>query len=305
MKNKKALAMSFVIILLVIMTIMVVMLVFSGRIREIYQNTLDKNICKSSVYSQHLASIKNIAMDSDIKCPMQRIEIREKEPEQIKKKMADLYANVCNEFGQGTLNLFGERETTFCVIRDKISFRHKDIIIEDFTKYLTETYMPNKDVTYAQYCSGFKTERGEEFFKGNINQLENAIIDTNKEYVIMFVYVKGEEEWREFAEFFGTSSKAQKGMYLGFGLMFAGYGLSATGAGSIIGLPLAYTGKVMLAGGSVLTGASALLNWFTNQDIKMEWVSSFVIREFDEEVLKELNPKCKYLPAEQHEGEKT
>lgn len=296
-------AMSFVVVLIVLMIIVLMMMVFEGRIGELYQSTLNKNICKASVYSQHLGTIKNIALPSDIKCPMQRIQINQKDPEQIKRELADNYARVCDEFGKGELDLFGGRETTFCVIRDKISFKHKDIKIENFAQYLTDTDMPKKDISYAQFCSGYKTERGEEFFEGNINQLGESTIDTNKEYAIIFVYVKGEEELREAAKYLFGDSIAHKGMYLGIGLMFAGYGLSATGAGSIVGIPLAFTGKIILYGGATLLGGSGLLNYFTNEDIKMEWASFFIIREFNEEELKEL--PCDYLPAEQYEEEKT
>jgi hypothetical protein len=300
---KKAIAINFVAITLLIMTILVVMLLFEGRIGELYEAMVNKNVCKSSVYSQHLSAIKNVALPSDIKCPMQRIEISEKKPEEIKRKLADLYAAVCDEFGQGRLNLFGNRETTFCVIRDKISFKQKGIKINDFAKYLAETKIPHKEVTYAEFCSGFKTERADELFKEEyIAQLEDKPIDTSKEYVIIFIYAKGEEELRELQKFFIGSSTPHVLMYVGTALSVGGAymlytGFVSGGAGFVGGILLRTAGAVALKGGLTIGGLGTIMNWLTNPDIRMEWASFFVLREFNEEELKKL--PCKYMAAEQ------
>lgn len=291
--------MKFIAAIIIILVIMIIMLLFETRIGELYKNLMNKNICKSSVYSQDLAHLKNIALPSDIKCPMQRIEIEEKDPEKIKQKLVKLYYDMCDEFGQGTLNLFGKRETTFCVIRDKISFKHKDIIIDDFANYLAKTNIPGKELTYAEFCSGFKTKRAEKIFEENdIAQIKNIPIDTNKEYAIMFIYAKGEEEWREMSKFLFGTSTSHKGLYIGTGLIVGGGLLISTGAGSIIGIPLVWAGKIIAAGGLAVGGLSTISNYLLNKEIEMEWASFFLIREFNEEELKEL--PCKYMPAEQY-----
>lgn len=298
MKNKKALAIKFIAVITIILVILVIMLLFETRIGEIYKDLVDKNVCKSSVNAQRLTSVKNIALPTNINCPMQRIEIEEKDPEKIKQKFAKLYYDVCDEFGQGTLNIFGKRETTFCVIRDKVSFKHKDIIIKDFAKYLDETNIPSKGVTYMDFCSGYKTERGEEFFKeGDLKQLGEVPIDTNKEYAVIFVYIKGEEELREALKFFFGTSDSHIAMYVGTGMVVTGTILTATGKGAVIGIPLRIAGGILTNTGVALGGIGAIVNYFTNPDIKMEWVSFFLIREFNEEELKKL--PCKYMPAEQ------
>src|SRR3989344_8220733 len=181
MKSKKALAISFIAAMILILVIIVVMFMFEIRAGELYRNIVSKNTCKSSVRAQDIGTIKNIALPSDIKCPLQRIEIEENDPEKIKQKFAKLYYNVCDEFGQGTLNLFGKRETTFCVIRDKVTFSNKGIIVNDFGKYIGETYIPGKGLTYSEFCSGFTTERASKLFGDNeLAQLPDVPIDTSK-----------------------------------------------------------------------------------------------------------------------------
>ena len=298
MKNKKALAIKFIVAILVVLVIMIIMLLFETRAGEIYKNLVNKNVCKASIQAQRLTSFKNIALPSDINCPMNRKEIPSDKPEQIKAEFAKRYADVCNEFGQGTLNLFGKEETTFCVIRDKISFKHKGIVIDDFAEYLAKTDMPGKGVKYIEFCSGFKTKRANNIFGDmELAQFEEVPIDTNKEYVIIFVYPKGEEEVKEVISFLAGTSEFHKTMYIGAALIVGGGLLIYTGAGSVLGVPLTIAGKLIAGGGLGIAGFGGILNYFTNPDIKMEWVSFFLIREFNEEELKKL--PCKYMPAEQ------
>ncbi len=283
--------------IIAMLVVMMILLMFDVRIGELYQDSVNKNVCKASVRSQDALAIKNIALDADIKCPLQRIEIKEINPEKIKGELAKLYYDVCDEFGQGTLNLFGKRETTFCVIRDRITFKNKGIIINDFGKYLIEKNALNEMASYAEFCSGYKTERAVKIFDKEIEQIRNVPIDTNKEYVIMFVYAKGEEEIREAIKFFFGASDSHITMYIGGGLIVGGGALVYTGYGTLVGVPLVIAGKAVAGAGLGLFGGGAIINYFTNKDIKMEWASFFLIREFNEQELKQL--PCDYLPAEQ------
>lgn len=298
MKSEKAMGWSFIAIILVVITILLVLLLFQQRVAELYQNLFNKNTCKSSVKAQDMATIKNLALGSDIKCPLQRIEIKEKDPGKIREELAKIYYNVCDEFGQGQLNLFGNRETTFCVIRDRVTFKYKDIKIDDFAKYLAETQIPGKGATYSEFCSGFKTERANNIFdKKDLQQFYDVPIDTNKEYSVIFVYAKGEEQIREAVNFLFGTSESHVTMYIGSGLIVGGGILIYTGYGSVIGVPLVIGGKILAGGGLALAGSGAILNYFTNPNLKMEWASFFLIREFDEQELKKL--PCEYLPAGQ------
>ena len=82
MRNKKALGWGFVIFMLLAIIILIILLMFQTRLKEIYRDLTNKNVCKSSVRAMDISSIKNLATDqhgslvSDIKCPMQNIEIK-------------------------------------------------------------------------------------------------------------------------------------------------------------------------------------------------------------------------------------
>ena len=94
---------------------------------------------------------------------------------------------------------------------------------------------------------------------------------------------------------FGTST-AHKIQYIGAALIVGGGYLIYTGKGAILGIPMLAAGNI-LAYGIGVTTAGGILNYFTNENLRMEWASFFLIREFDEEELKKL--PCEYLPAEQ------
>lgn len=299
MKNKKGLSAKIITTFILIISIFVILAFFSGKIYDTYRIIVDKKTCKTSIQAQDMVSFKNFAVGGSIKCPMQEYEIPYTNEEAIKKDFADRYYKVCDEFGQGTLNLFGKDEMTFCVIRDKISFKERGMKIKDFGKYLAEENPHGEHVSYLQYCSGFKTPRGDVFFEGKIDQIEEDDIDTNKEYLIMFIYVKGEEEVRETIKFFFGTSPAHQGMYLGGALVLIGGGVAKLTKTSKLTLPIAIMGQWVYQSGKKIMEASIIANYLTNEDILMERTSMFLIREFDENVLKRLRAHCDYLPAEQ------
>ncbi len=228
---------------------------------------------------------------------MKRTEITSGNPDQIKKELADLYLNVCDEFYQGTLNVFGTEETTFCVIRDKISFSRKGLLITDFEKYLAENKIRNSELSYLEFCSGYTT-KNKVFGTQELKQMENYNIDTNKEYAIIFVYAKGEEEIKEILNLVAGTSESHIITYIGTGLIVGGGVLVYTGYGSLAGVPLIIAGKAIAGGGLALATVGSVLNYFTNENVGMEWASFFLIREFNEEELKKLN--CEYLPSQQN-----
>lgn len=298
MNSKKAIINNFLVILIILLVIVGIMFMFQERIKELYSKLINKNACESSVKAQDLLAIKNLeAISVDIKCPTQLIEIKEHNPEKVKQEFAKLYYDVCDEFGQGKLNLFGERETTFCVIRDLVTFKNKDLGITGLSKYLDEAKIPGKPVTYFQYCAGHKTDRAQQLL-GDIyhSSLEKEVIDSKKTYAIIFLYAKGDDEIKHVYDFMVGTDEAHLTTYAGLGtvaigtaLIYAGGGISSTGILSIVGVPLVILGVK-------ITGVGAIWNYIKT-DLNPEWASFFLIREYNPEELSKLN--CKFLPAEQ------
>lgn len=298
MNSKKAIMNQFFMILIILLVIIGIMFMFEARMKDIYSNLVNKNICKTSVKSHSLLKIKNQELiTSDIKCPTQLIEIKEKDPEKVKQKIAKLYYNICDEFGQGQLNLFGERETTFCVIRDLITFKDKNSEVTGLSKYLDETKVPGIPVTYLQFCSGYKTVRAESVLgEQNYDILENEKLEGDKTYATIFIYAKGDDEIKHVYDFMVGDDAAHLTTYAGIGTVAIGTGIIYTGSllsstfiGSVIGVPLVLIGLK-------ITGVGAIWNYIQT-DLDPEWASFFLIREYNPQELSKLN--CEYLPAEQ------
>src|SRR3989338_3188268 len=147
-------------------------------------------------------------------------------------------------------------------------------------------------LTYVDYCSGFATEDAERLIKDEgIDELSNAVIDTEKEYILMFVYIKGEDKIRESVKFTLGTSSPHIVMYAGTGITIAGIVIATQGAG----IPI-----MMLGAGSSIGITGGATNYFTNPNIKKDYVSFFIIREFTKDSvddLKQLN--CNNIPSKQ------
>ena len=152
--------------------------------------------------------------------------------------------------------------------------------------------------TYSEFCSGYKTKGSEELFgEQSFEQFKDVPLDTNKEYAVVFVYAKGENEIKELVGYFFGTSASHLGMYVGGGLFVLGAGLIATGVAAEIGVPVVMISNSVMVGGLNIFGWSAIANYFTNNKLTMEWMSFFLIVEFDEKELSGI--PCEYLPAEQ------
>jgi len=302
MSSKRGLMNKFVVYLVLMVVITIAMLLFEGYVRDMYERSTERNICKTSIMMQDKLTFKNLNLASDIhiKCPTKEVEIDNKEPEQVKYIFAKEWYGVCDEFNKGNLNIFGDEEQIFCVIRDIISFKKKGEKIYGLSKYLVEENPKNEDVSYYESCLPYKTEEIDKLYDnldaGKEKAFNQEFIDTNKEYAIIFLYAKGEDEIKNVARaFFGTTT-SHKAMYVSLGIVGLGV-VTYVSAGTvpIIGfLAKTVAVKVGLAGAYAAT-LSGIFSWF--QHTKVEWASFFLIREYDEDELKKL--KCNYLPAEQ------
>lgn len=304
MNSKRGLINKFVVYLVLMVVITIAMLLFEGNVRDMYEKSTEKNICKTSIMMQDKLAFKSFSLASDIhiKCPTKEIEIDNKEPEQVKYMFAKELYSVCDEFNRGKINLFGDEEKIFCVIRDVISFKNKDQKISGLTEYLIEEKPRNKEESYYDYCKPYETgrisniyEKIPEWQKQDINK---EPIDTNKKYAIIFVYAKGEEELREVYNFFVGGSAGHKTMYVGIGTIVLGaLVVGAAPAIIVVGTFVRSVGWAVVTSGTHIFQMGGLYNFLTNPDLKQEWGSFFWVREYDEDELAKLG--CDYLPAKQ------
>ena len=304
MNLKRGLINKFTVILILMVVITIAMLLFEGNVRDMYERSTERNICKTSIMMQDKLAFKGFSLASEIqiKCPTKEIEIDNKGPEQVKYIFAKELYSVCDEFNRGEINLFGDEEKVFCVIREVISFKNKNQKISGLTEYLIEEKPLNKKESYYDYCKPYETGRISNIYEKIPEWQKQAInkepIDTNKKYAIIFVYAKGEEELREVYKFFVGESAGHKTMYIGIGTIVLGaLVLKAAPAIIVVGSFVRLVGWTIGAGGTHILQSGALWNFLTNPDLKQEWASFFWVKEYDADELKKLG--CQYLPAEQ------
>ena len=304
MNSKRGLANKFVVFLILMVVITIAMLLFEGNVRDMYEMSTEKNICKISIMMQDKLAFKGFSLASDIhiKCPTKEIEIDNKDSEQVKYMFAKELYSVCDEFNRGKINLFGDEEKIFCVIREVISFKNKDQKISGLTEYLVEEKPRNKEESYYDYCKPYETGRISNIYEKIPEWQRQAInkepIDTNKKYAVIFVYAKGEDELREIYKFFVGESTGHKTMYIGIGTIVLGaLVVKAAPAIIVVGTFVRVLGWTMAASGTEILKFGALSNFLTSRDLKQEWASFFWVKEYDEAELKKLG--CDYLPAKQ------
>ena len=274
MKSKKSMA-NEMVYLIAFSVLLIVFIMFQGKLKETYDRVVRKSDCKTSVKYNDLTHIKTLPGSDFINCPLQNITIKEKDREKIKEELANLYFDVCDEFKQGNANLFND-EKVYCVIRGHIKFKNKGMIINDFGNYLSNTEISGKKMTYSEFCSGYKTERADKALRlQDAEQLKGVSIDTSKEYAIIFVYAKGYDKINIVLSLLIGGSP---GHILQYGGIIVG---------SLISWPYGIAASVV----------GTAINYFTNPNVKADHTSLFVIREWRADQLKELG--CEYLPAEQ------
>ena len=79
MKSKKSFANDWIILIAVVVLI-IIMLVFVGKLNSAYKKQVSSSVCKDSIKLQGLTHIKTVSFDSEIKCPLQTVTIDETSP---------------------------------------------------------------------------------------------------------------------------------------------------------------------------------------------------------------------------------
>lgn len=185
----------------------------------------ERMICRKSVELNarriNIAGIKSNPF-VDIKCKEIPVEVNEEDPEKIKKILADRLYWTWEDFGKGTIELF-ERGWflggTYCKKRySPIKFKDK-VEVNNFVEYLAKEKPAGKETSYWEFITGSRLE-------GDVSELGKISdkIDTNKEYVILFMTHK-----------FGFWEKWVVGTITGLGGGILGY-VVGYGVGGLVAL---------------------------------------------------------------------
>jgi hypothetical protein len=311
--NKKAIARTFLYLIIVGIIFLMIMLSFYARVGEVIKSESTKNICKADVYSKFYLNIKPLRllntpqykMASDVDCPTVDLNIdadldTENGQTKAKNQISVAMFDCLDQFGQipvegEKLELFEVKKgiDNYCVICNLIDFKDKDKEIKNLVEYWESTNVPKKDYTFIQAFTGYQTIPKMDGFKKDVtdfvNQNNVKEIDTNQQYAVTFMYYKE-----------GYFSKIQNSLIGGI--------QGATGgsaAGLLIGIVALATPGVNIAVGTVFLTATvvggvggATTGYIMGSSVSADWKSSVLLLPYEATKLEEL--KCSYLPGKQN-----
>ena len=292
--NKKAIIRNYILSLILVVVFIVIMSMFIIDFSKKTEQGTQKDICKNSIYMHSSGKIGLSDLDLDIKCPTQELEIKTKDPEKIKYRMAKAMYDCWDQFGKGELELFGAEETIYCNVCHIISFDEKDEEITGFPEYLATKYIPGKPGTsYLEFFMNYETDDPSnvipEMDETQTTTYEGgAVIDTSKTYATIFAYAKGEDEIQKIKDALtvqhidGTAP-----------LIVAGVA-GATGIAILIIVSASNPiGWVLIGVGLLVYGIVAAIDSFFD-DNPVEWASFILLREYNQASLEDIG--CKYIP---------
>lgn len=250
---------------------------------------LTAETCKESIDANARGHLRGITIDSDIKCPTKVFAIASQDNEKKEKIIANEMNDCWTKFNAGKSELFSGNKI-YCSICSVMDFEDKKNV-DNFQNYLVNTNAPNKDISYADYFSGFQTSKSQEAMQkltpAQLSQLQATSIDGKKSYAVIFLYARGKDEMQKVVRHLtGQTAEGQNGR-IGFGV-----GLVA-GAGAGAGIAIFALGSNPIGwaiGGAFVVGSAVdAAFYFLSNDNKPQWASFIVLTEYNAQSLKELN----------------
>jgi hypothetical protein len=285
MKTKKSMLSSYFMIILLLVTISAIILIIGTvQFKKNLSNIIDKTSCKQSVRLHKESNIQGVELIKSINCPTENVILAEKDPEKLKKEIADRMWTCWDNFGRGEYELFSAQSEKFCVVCSVIDFKYKQRELTDFSGYLMKTPFPgDSEKTYFEMLSGISTNQAAHNPDPSlIDPTANSedTISTDDDYAIIFIYAK--------QSYWGRMKRA--GVWGTVGLV----------TGSVIGIALIATGVGSGAGFAVLavTGAAAggaIGGLSTNKNA--DWQAGLVLIPYTEQEVSNLG--CDILPIKQ------
>lgn len=264
-----------------------------------------KEVCKQSVKIAALSNkIFGVDRSEEINCPTQYEEIKIRDEEAIKKKLASKMYDCWWQFWAGQEELFNTPKI-YCVICSVTSFENKDRKIRGFSKYLMETEIPGKRIKYIDYFSGFETSKADEVV-GEIEPevlagLENEELDTSKKYAVLFVYAKGKDNMEKIANHLFMKTPEGKLGAIASGIFGPiagiGAGLGVIGSLGMVSNPVGWAIGIGVGTAALTVVGIELISYHFSSDNAPEWAAFVVFREYTAENIQELG--CMELPVKQ------
>jgi len=262
-----------VVALIVILTVIL-------KINTTITNEFEDAQCRFSVQKAAALRLTQInAFEGQITCQTKIKTLHENNPDTTNQIIAQAMAGCWKNWLEGKEQYFKEAGT-YCFPCSVLTFSPKSGDVTGLAAYLTDTIMPESNITYADYLQGYQTTKAQEFAPA-LKAAQIPSMPRNETYAILFVHVEGSDELQTFnnkatAASAGTAVGGA-GLYLVFGVTGGIIG----GVATIIGAPL------IIAGGAVLliTTQTSIF------DSKPERSSQVIIVHYIPDALKLFNCK--------------
>jgi len=257
----------------------------------------DESICRASVEkNKNMHLIRGMDISKEINCRTNELTIAGDDEQQMKRILANEMRDCWYQYGEGKWNLFSG-EGSFCAICSIVDFETEKPLT-GFSKYLMDTTLPNKDITYADYLQGYSTKQTEKIKSAmtpeQIKAFEKETLDTTKKYAIVFSYVRGQDQMEEYARH--VTMQTESGKYSAYASVAVGGATAVAVTFTFIALGSNPVGWAVI--GATVT-AVALTEFATTflRETKVEHISFIVLEEYSAESLETIG--CQELPISQ------
>ncbi len=217
MKNKRGMTVQSMLIGIII-TILSAAIIFLFLRAFPFTSTVDKEACHNSVILRNNALLRGEGILPEtipLNCKTQDIKISTSNEEVIKRDIANSMYDCWWMMGEGKMDFFSESAwrdwgvpgagtaKSSCVICSTITFEENAQGHQvDLLSYLEQTRVPSKNLTYLEYLS--QEEKAELPTEIKVEKL-----DTNQNYAIVFMSIKGADivgEIKNYIGFGGTTA---------------------------------------------------------------------------------------------------
>lgn len=268
---------SMIIAMVLVVATLIVFLIYIQFFAEELDRDTQIKICQGSVFAHSKTKIAGITTYDDFKCQTMPLEITDKITDQnqnkINKQIADAMADCWTQWLEGKEDLFSE-PTVYCSICHHITFKDTEKTLQGTKEFLFSRNMPNSDNSYLEYLNGYKTS--DIIISNTEDLLSNDILDTSKEYSIIFTYARGKDKVKEFlsAIGLGTEGKITTGLHW-----------------------FASRSSPLFISHSAAAITRPYIESLTDNPSADQWAANVVLREHTPEQFSELG--CEYFPVEQ------
>lgn len=312
-------------VFIIAIAVLVVLVILYGSITKIFVTGVDKEACKQSIRLNSHAKLKTrtgtdlskYIVDPygnaiELQCATEYLEVKGKEPEVLKKKIADSMVDCWQMYGEGELEVFDTEDNNYCAICSRLEFKEATQL-PGFTNYLMTNMAPMQETTYLEYFQGSGRRCGADSLSeeevaalvegSGISQLDT--LDTSSPLAVMFVMNKDaypnnvfETGKLELAAIVGGPAS-----YIGLGVgLVAGIALCVSGIGCAAGGPLIITvltavplvAGTTAAGGILFGSAGAATGYALGSACTADYDAYVMLWNYSD--LKSLD--CTYLESE-------